>query len=327
VALTIQVPGTGYVHKGAFVRLAGLANWTIHHGYDQNGDLPMFWPMTFGVQTEELESTEWPYARYTMVFGSNIMQTRLPDAQHLLRAKRNGKLVVFDPDYCSTAAKADEWVALKPDTDAALGLAMAKVIIDRKLYDPDFLKDFTDMPILVRKDNGKRILASQVRELSKKARAWTIPEYRSLYVIHNGKGLTILNPEDLRPANAVLDGEYEVELTDGSTVEVRTVFNELKLLRACACHLRRQQLSMVQWRPQGAGPVPFARSHRKYRQKRRRHLLLRRPVPHPLRSQGVVEHRQGQAELGPLSIFSARRRQALSQKRDQGHGRRMGQPL
>jgi hypothetical protein len=25
IATTVQVPGTGYVHKGAFVRLAGLA--------------------------------------------------------------------------------------------------------------------------------------------------------------------------------------------------------------------------------------------------------------------------------------------------------------
>lgn len=120
IATTIQVPGTGYVHKGAFVRLAGLAQWTIHHGYDQNGDLPMFWPMTFGVQTEELESLEWPNAGYTIVLGSNLVQTRLPDVHHLIEAKKTGKVVVVDPDFCSTASKADEWVSIKLDTDAAL---------------------------------------------------------------------------------------------------------------------------------------------------------------------------------------------------------------
>ncbi len=228
VGLTIQVPGTGYVQKGAFVRLAGLANWTIHHGYDQNGDLPMFWPMTFGVQTEELESIEWPNARYTMVLGSNIIQTRLPDAQHLIRAKQNGKLVVFDPDYCSTSAKADEWVSLKPDTDAAMGLGIARVIIDQNLYDGDFLRDFTDMPILVRKDNGKRLLASDMKALASQAAELKIPGYRSLFVVHNGKEFSILNPESLEPTNAVLDGEYTVDLTDGTTVEVTTVFNELR---------------------------------------------------------------------------------------------------
>jgi hypothetical protein len=87
IAATIQVPGTGYVQKGALVALAGPARWTMHHGYDQNGDLPMFWPMIFGVQSEELESLEWLNARTTMIFGSNVIQSRLPDAHHLLEAK------------------------------------------------------------------------------------------------------------------------------------------------------------------------------------------------------------------------------------------------
>jgi len=228
VGLTVQVPGTGYVHKGAFVRLAGLAHWSMHHGYDQNGDLPMFWPMTFGVQTEELESLEWPNAGYTMVFGSNLIQTRLPDAHHLVEAKTNGKLVVFDPDFCSTAAKADEWVALKPDTDAAMGLGMAKVMIDRKLYDAQFLKDYTDMPILVRKDTGKRLRAKDVPALADDAGQMKIPGYRELFVIHTENGLKILNPERLDPSDARLEGEYQVTLTDGHPVDVHTVFSALK---------------------------------------------------------------------------------------------------
>ena len=228
VGLTVQVPGTGYVHKGAFVRLAGLAHWSIHHGYDQNGDLPMFWPMTFGVQTEELESLEWPNAGYTMVFGSNLIQTRVPDAKQLIKAKHNGKLVVFDPDFCSTASKADEWVSLKPDSDAAMGLGIAKVIIDRELYDAEYLRDFTDMPILLRRDNGKRLRAKEVKSLAGDAQTRKIPNYRDLFVIHNGRGLSILNPEKLDPTHATLDGEYTVELVDGRRVEVRTVFRTLK---------------------------------------------------------------------------------------------------
>ncbi len=230
VAMTVQVGGTGYVHKGAFVRLAALNHWTIHHAYDQNGDLPMFWPMTFGVQTEELESLEWRNARYTMVFGSNILQTRVPDAQHLIHAKHNGKLVVFDPDFCNTAAKADEWVPLKPDTDAALGLGLAKVIIDRNLYDREFLQDFTDMPILVRQDTGKRLLATEVKALAAQAAARKVPEYRNLFVIHTRNGFAILDPESLRPTGADLEGEYTVELVDGRQVKVHTVFTLLRQL-------------------------------------------------------------------------------------------------
>ncbi len=155
--------------------LAGLAHWTMHHGYDQNGDLPMFWPMTFGVQSEELESLEWINARTTLIFGSNVIQTRLPDAHHLLEVKRRGRVIVVDPDFCSTAAKADEWMPIKADTDAALGLGMAKIIIDRKLYDAAFLQDFTDFPILVRQDTGKRLLAGEVPTLAQDAETRIIP--------------------------------------------------------------------------------------------------------------------------------------------------------
>ncbi len=232
VALTVQVPGTGYVQKGAFVRLAALNKWSIHHGYDQNGDLPMFWPMTFGVQTEELESLEWLNSRYTMVFGSNLYQTRLPDAKQLTGMKEKGKLVVFDPDYCSTAAKADEWVPLKPDTDAAMGLGLAQVIVAKKLYDKEFLQDFTDFPTLVRGDTGKRLLAGDVKSLAAQAAATKIPAERRLYAIHTPQDFAILDPTSLKPTGADLQGEFTVELTGGGKVQVRTVMSELMDLLA-----------------------------------------------------------------------------------------------
>ncbi|WP_456369616.1 molybdopterin-dependent oxidoreductase, partial [Geoglobus sp.] len=33
IALSIQVPGTGYVHKGAAIRLASMFGWSVLHGY------------------------------------------------------------------------------------------------------------------------------------------------------------------------------------------------------------------------------------------------------------------------------------------------------
>ena len=228
IATTIQVPGTGYVQKGAMVALAGLAHWTMHHGYDQNGDLPMFWPMTFGVQSEELESLEWVNARTTMIFGSNVIQTRLPDAHHLIEAKRRGRVVVVDPDFCSTAAKADEWLPIKADTDAALGLGMAKIIIDRKLYDAEFLQDFTDFPILVRQDTGKRLLAGDLPALAAEVTTRTIPDYRRLFVVRSGDAFRILDPENLASTHAELEGEFAVTLADGQFIKVETVFSALR---------------------------------------------------------------------------------------------------
>ena len=42
---------------------------------------------------------------------------------------------------------------MRPGTDAAWALAMCKVIIDEGIYDSLFVKDRTDLPLLVRTDN------------------------------------------------------------------------------------------------------------------------------------------------------------------------------
>ena len=227
IALTIQVPGTGYVHKGAFVRLAKLNNWSIHHGYSQNGDLPMFWPMTFGVQTEELESAEWVNAAYTIVFGSNITKTRIPDAKQLIEAKKYGKVVVVDPDFCETTAKADEWIKINPDTDAAFALGLSKIIIENDLFDREFLQDFTDFPLLIRMDNLKRLKGREFPYLRTTISNLDVSEYRDVFVYKKDNQFMPMNPNKLEKTNATLDVDEIIEI-GGTKVRVRSVFNLLK---------------------------------------------------------------------------------------------------
>ncbi|OGW41497.1 MAG: molybdopterin oxidoreductase [Nitrospirae bacterium GWD2_57_9] len=233
VAAMIQVPGTGYVHKGALMRLASMYEWSVFHAYTMNGDLPAFWPMTFGVQTEELESLEWTNSKYTMVLGSNVLVTRVPDAKFLnISREKGGKLVVVDPNYSPTASKADEWIQINSSTDAAFALGMVSVILSEKLYDEEFIKTNTDMPILVRLDDQKKLLASDVASLAGKAKAQKnkIPEYREQYVVYdkNTNGYVIPNPESLkRDFDPSLEGEFKVRLTSGENVKVKPVFQLL----------------------------------------------------------------------------------------------------
>lgn len=226
IGVIFQVGGTGYVHKGAVVRLATLAGWNLHHAYDQNGDLPMFWPMTFGVQTEELEPLEWLNSRYVMVFGSNILATRIPDAHFLVEARNRGaKIMVFDPNFSPTAAKADEWVPIKASSDAAVGLGLSRILIEEKLYDADFIKTYTDLPLLIRTDNNKRLKAEEVKGLTKPT---DVPAYREAYVAYNGQLLAV-HPEKLElPLDVMLEGEFDVELKTGETVKVKPTFQRLK---------------------------------------------------------------------------------------------------
>ena len=90
-----------------------------------------------------------------MLMGANLLETRIPDAHYMTEARINGtKIVVVAPEYNPTAIHADEFIAIKPGTDGALCLAMANVIVERGLYDAAYVKQFTDMPFLVRTDAG-----------------------------------------------------------------------------------------------------------------------------------------------------------------------------
>ncbi|SDE38507.1 molybdopterin-containing oxidoreductase family protein [Sporomusa acidovorans] len=65
-----------------------------------------------------------------------------------LRA-RGVRTVVIDPRLTPDAAKADVWLPIRPGTDVALMLAWTRYIIDKKLYDQDFVLKWTNLPYLV----------------------------------------------------------------------------------------------------------------------------------------------------------------------------------
>lgn len=89
-------------------------------------------------------------ANYVLAFGANIVESERPLARNLQmwgwirRGRPNrAKVVVIDPRYSVTAAKADEWIPIKPNTDGALAMAIAHVIISEGLYDANFINDWT----------------------------------------------------------------------------------------------------------------------------------------------------------------------------------------
>lgn len=64
-----------------------------------------------------------------------------PHAQRIIEGKLAGaKLAVMDPRLSNTASMADYWMPTRPGTEAAALLAMAKVILDERLFDSGFLK-------------------------------------------------------------------------------------------------------------------------------------------------------------------------------------------
>lgn len=96
-------------------------------------------------------------------WGCNPNTSRIPDAHYLWEAKYNGsKIVVITPEFNSTAIHADLWVPLKVGYDGHLALSIIERIIARKLYDETFLKEYTDLPLLVRKDTKELVRLSEL---------------------------------------------------------------------------------------------------------------------------------------------------------------------
>lgn len=89
-------------------------------------------------------------SNYVLAFGANIVESVKPLARNLrmwgkIRRERpnRAKVVVIDPRYSVTAAKADRWIPINPGTDGALAMAIANIIISEKLYDSEFISDWT----------------------------------------------------------------------------------------------------------------------------------------------------------------------------------------
>jgi len=98
------------------------------------------------VMGDERPLVDFIESRYIMLFGWNptsaIKWVYLP--RILTRAvERGARLVVVDPYLSDTAAKAQEWVSIRPGTDGALALAMAHVIVRDGLYDNEFVAAWT----------------------------------------------------------------------------------------------------------------------------------------------------------------------------------------
>jgi anaerobic selenocysteine-containing dehydrogenase len=61
---------------------------------------------------------------------------------HIRQERRGnrGRIYVVDPRYSVTASKADQWIPIRPGTDAALALGIANVMIQERIYDLRFVE-------------------------------------------------------------------------------------------------------------------------------------------------------------------------------------------
>jgi anaerobic selenocysteine-containing dehydrogenase len=98
-----------------------------------------------------------------LFWGYNPALSRLSHATATIQAlNRGARLVVVDPPRVGLASKADVWLRVRPGTDGALALGMVNLMIERDWLDREFVRDWTNGPLLVRSDTG-RILTEAAR--------------------------------------------------------------------------------------------------------------------------------------------------------------------
>jgi len=212
------------------IRFFNKFGGVIADDWAEIGDLNLGATLTFGFPHVGGSSDEWFLSDFLVVWMMNPSVTQIPDAHYLYEAKYNGaNLTVIDPVYSATAVHADQWVPIEAGTDAVLALYTARYIWENGHMDEAYVKEQTDLPMLVRLDNGRFLRESDLEEggNSEKLYFWDLKQ--KLPVLAKGTEGQRYEPkialEDIDPA---IEGRFEVVVKSGEKLQVATVGSLLK---------------------------------------------------------------------------------------------------
>jgi len=101
---------------------------------------------------EDVEINDVENTRLMLNFGANPFESHpffINFSQRIIKAKLNNgaKLITIDPRLSNTAGKSDQWIPIKPGTDAIVALTMANVILQNNLYDNEFISRWTNISV------------------------------------------------------------------------------------------------------------------------------------------------------------------------------------
>ncbi len=210
---------------GAFAarQLSVLLGTPMTDGNAEFQDFSPGWHITWGLFNPTSSMDDWFLAELTLIWHANPVYTNIQWYHYVSESRYNGgEVVTIAPDYSPSAIHADYHMPVRIGTDAALALAMCKVIIDADLYQKQFIQEQTDLPLLVRKDTGRFLRGDELMPGDREDQFFWWDELGSVLTAAP-RGTLALSGVD--PA---LEGCFTVTLADGSTVEVEPVFALLR---------------------------------------------------------------------------------------------------
>ncbi|MEX2547626.1 MAG: molybdopterin-dependent oxidoreductase [Chloroflexota bacterium] len=131
--------------------------------YTWHGDQAPGFPFVHGLQAADVDFNDLRFSKLTIQVGKNLVENKMAEAHFFIEGmERGATIVTITPEYSPPATKADYWIPIRPATDAALFLGITRLLIDRRQYDDAFVRQYTDLPLLIRTDNGRRLRAAEV---------------------------------------------------------------------------------------------------------------------------------------------------------------------
>ncbi|MFN8557111.1 MAG: molybdopterin-dependent oxidoreductase [Dehalococcoidia bacterium] len=223
----------------------GGRNWS---NYTWHGDQAPGFPFVHGLQTSETDFNELRHSKLHIQVGKNLVENKMPESHFFIEVmERGGKIVTITPEYSPPATKSDYWIPVRPGlSDTAIFLGISKLLMDRNLYDAEFVKRYTDLPLLIRRDNLKRLRAAEVfpnyqpglrpEGPSFAVQNLTRPQYDRLgdYVAvdsanNQPRAVTRDDVGGRLGFNPRLDYSGTIRLADGSNVEVLTTWEAYRV--------------------------------------------------------------------------------------------------
>lgn len=199
-----------------------------------------FHPITYLTMGTFFAEPDLEFCKYCLLIGTQngfvVNSAPMDMAQRMAEARieRNMKLVVVDPVGTNASAKADEWIPIRPGTDAAFALAIANQLVNRLgIYDREFLTKFTNGPYLVGPD-GKYLRAALGTQAEPTAIAKTggvtSPKRFAAHLRHEPPLVWDATDRKAKPFNdptltqPALEGQFTI-----AGIEYRTAFEALRM--------------------------------------------------------------------------------------------------